>query len=217
MPKIFDPNTPHTFVGAADRLPPEVAAEAFRVTAAWSVVEALQGELLAHLVDGNASAVAAVYVTIRNTPQARAAIENVVRAGRLDDDLSKEIESILKEVAKLAEERNSLAHGITAFSPEHPGSLVTCSLRSYVELHAATHDDRGIEEGFETQEQLGAWADRRDVALLKMTLYDADDLRELRGRMQALAARFIPVLRRLKPERYRARDEMAAIWGRVRQ
>lgn len=200
MPHPFDPNTPHHLFAGALGMRPILAQRIASVTARWSEIEALQGSILAHLVQGDPAAAAALYTAMTNARAQRSALLAVAEARELGPEVLAELVAVIEQVSRRGKERNAIVHGLWGISDAHPDALVHCTLQSWIQLHAATHDFQNYEgETLEDPDQK-QWKIR--VSRLDMRVYEDSDFRQTIKRMDALKVRMGELFRVLKPDRY---------------
>lgn len=114
---------------------PELALLAMSVIARWSEVESFAAAFFVALLGANPIPGAAVYATLTSNGMQKEALRAAADV-QLDEPRRDVLEAILHRYSSAVLERNKIAHGLWAYSPEIPDGILLVKPRSIIAFNA---------------------------------------------------------------------------------
>jgi len=102
---------------------PELALWIPKITTNWTVVEVLQGMVLAILVKAEMQSAVAMYLALTGAAS-RNAVLRAAGNHTLDDDDYKTLDTLIMDSGKVQKQRNGVVHCMWAVTDEHPDALI---------------------------------------------------------------------------------------------
>lgn len=119
---------------------PELAIKIAHITALWAHTEYVLGMLFSKILEADAVTGTAMYLSLISENARDSALQAAAKE-KLSPEQFARFQALMKELKGPRKQRNTVAHGCWAISPEAPGSLILLDTKKMVRMYSFIGQD----------------------------------------------------------------------------